>query len=48
MKVKCMICEKIFASEGAHLQTFKDPAKYYVCLLCSVEQEIVNVTNQQG
>jgi DNA-directed RNA polymerase subunit RPC12/RpoP len=47
MKVKCIICEKIFASEGAHLQSFPDP-NMYVCLLCSVKQESINATNQQG
>jgi hypothetical protein len=47
MKVECIICEKTFASEGAHLQSFPDP-KMYICLLCSTKQEGLNVTNQQG
>jgi hypothetical protein len=43
MKVTCIKCNKVFASEGAHIQSFKDIEHMYVCLVCSAKEKAYGV-----
>jgi hypothetical protein len=46
-KVICTVCDREFASEGPHLQSFPD-LSLYVCLLCTAKREVINVENRPG
>ena len=39
MKVTCIKCNKVFASEGAHIQSYKGIEEQYVCLLCTAKEK---------